>query len=449
MSRPRNFWLVGAALTCALGATTAAAQPSGTSHTVSTDASAASLWTDQGFVDDVADALPALTGSAFNHVRVDVSTRTVTVSLHAASQSVLTAVADRFGSSVKVEMAANSLSSITSAWKSIEGDVASWSAKGIDIRHIADTPDGYLEVGVATEPEVAQQAFNAAVGPGLVRVVSDESSMVMDTYRDNDVPPWNGGDLIAAPDTPTKPNGHSECTAGFPLINDSTGNVMLLTAAHCFFSGSNGDQIYNGYIKCLDNYTDCNTSVIEPRGTAASAHIGQCCNHYQDQSLNGSHDAGTILASVSHLDFIGAWNDPYTDIQESSVVNHDGDVVCVSGGFDGERCGLIEQGAPQTRCLPPARSICLDDVVQVQRSDHHWVGGNGDSGAPVYSYDPANSYLNPRGMWEAHYYFDPSDQAQHVCPAGSLQQSVRDCGTIGYFIDLRSIMDMWNLHVRP
>ncbi len=51
-------------------------------------------------------------------------------------------------------------------------------------------------------------------------------------------------------------------------------------------------------------------------------------------------------------------------------------------------------------------------------------------------------------MWEAHYYFDPNDPAQHNCPTGSLQQNVRDCGTIGYFIDLRSIMDLWNLHVR-
>lgn len=390
------------------------------------------FWSDQAYVEDVADSLPQLAGAAFAHVRVDASTRSVTVSLYRASDQVLDSIRDRFGPSVKVTAAANSLAEIKSAWSTIKQAAAQWYARGVDLRHIVDSAEGYLEVGVASDTSIAQAQFDAQFGSGLVRVVPDHIKLLPTTYRKDDVSPWNGGGLNYWLDksNPAIDLGQ-RCTAGIPVA-DASGNRYMLTAAHCY---TQGDVIHNGYIKCrIWGLNDCQRWDTYGSKTI----IGQCC-HQISCWCSGGHDVETIPTNMSRLDFIGAWDEPYTDIQDYTVANFDGAVVCQSGGFSGERCGLVEQGTPQTRCRP---GQCLDDVVKVKRNDGNWVGGTGDSGGPVYSYDTSTSYLHPRGSWDA-----VDENSLVDCPAGTLNPNDRLCGTIGFFIDLPSVLQMWNLHV--
>lgn len=287
-------------------------------------------------VDPIADQATATAGSSFVSVRVDLATRTVALSMYQPPASLTAALASRFGAAIEVHAAANPASAIDAAKKSVEANLSQWLEQGVVVRHLTTTFDGHLEIGVASDVASAQTLLDASFGKGLVSVVSDTTVPVLDTYRYADVSPWNGGDLVYG-------DGEN-CTSGPNLKSGpqetasdaSPGDEYMMVAAHCF---DNGYQIKNGWLHC-NVQKDPNCMNPLPDGLGSNTLIATCCFRHNNPNGTGYWDAALLKVNSSVVDFNCDWSCQGRAIQEDSVTNHMGDPICISDGFDGQRCGL-------------------------------------------------------------------------------------------------------------
>jgi hypothetical protein len=387
-------------------------------------------WTNQNFVDGVADEASALAGADVNYVRVDPAQRTVYLSLHNPAAGLIDQLSDRFGATVQIETAANSYGRIKQVWNDIERNVSVWRDAGVLVAELSATEDGYLSVSVASNPSIAQSKFDADYGTGIIRVSPyNTGPIVNDSYRYSDTAPWNGGDLIY-----TNTGGvASGCTAGIP-VEDATGQDYMLTAAHCVNSG---DVVKNGYV----THTCSITCTSQIHGSTTT--IGTCCYKQDNPNHDGTHDAALIQANTSSLDFICDWSCSYTAYQTSAGNNYVGNEVCISGGYDGERCGIIIRDANVSNCAwqagPPLYwSNCRNDVVKGSRDDGNWVAGQEDSGSPVFSW--SGSQVVPLGSYVAH-------SGSATCPSAAIDPTYRACGTVAYWIAIKPILNQWGLQI--
>jgi hypothetical protein len=388
-------------------------------------------WVDDDHVRELATDAAAVAGPALVYVKVDPTTRTVRLSLYQPSDALLQQLRTRFGDAITVLSAANSNQSIQAAWQSIEGDFVAWHDAGVHIRQLYATEAGYLRVTVSSDVDTAQSQFDRAVGRGVVTVVPDtEGPLVLDSKRYDDSSPWNGGDLFY-----TQTGTVQGCTAGFP-VEDAAGTDYMLTAAHCF---EGGDVIKNGYFWCTTD--TCLNPVFN--STNSNTKMGDCCYRQDNPNHNGTLDAAVIRMESSRLVFICGWDCPYTAQVTSAIDNMENLEVCVSGGYDGERCGIITKEVPITDCSwqtgPPLNfNYCHDHLARGWRDDKAWVGGSRDSGAPVYKY--SGSLVQPMGSYIAH-------TGTVNCPSGSIDPTHRACGNVAYWTTIKPILNKWGLHI--
>ena len=374
---------------------------------------------------DLAQAVTGMAGDAFAGVEVNQQSGVVTLSLAggaAARSNVAEQVSAQYpAAAIEFQQAAYPLSVLDKDSEELGRAAKQWLARGVDIRHLVPTLDGHLEVGVASDLTAAQRAFDAAVGEGVVQVVADTSGFENLSQRASDSSPWNGGDFLYN-------TGHGNCSAGIPVHGLTNPNHprYVLTAAHCFSAdGSTGTNVRNGWISDADGSLHGSQTLI---GAVA----------YSDTGGTGySDDSALISADSSDLDFIGDSNDTYTNIQESSIGNVDGSQACASGAFEGQRCSIVIDHTNETRCVG---GVCRYGLSSGLRSDGGYEGGTGDSGGPVYAYDPNNGKLEPLGMIDV-----GQPGTETTCPSGSPNHSYRTCYTRIWWVGMKVIETHWNI----
>ena len=175
------------------------------------------------------------------------------------------------------------------------------------------TPAGYDQIGVQSDVDRARTLLTAAYGQNWIRVVRDTRPAIPATFRYDDVAAWNGGDFIYHLNS----TAFSDCTAGIPVHNTSTGTDYMLTASHCFWSfASNGvgTTVLNGYVESSHSvYPNSSTTLIGDVTTDSNVADGTT-----------SLDVALIQASTSTVDFDDAWNASGRAIQVGTSTNSPG-----------------------------------------------------------------------------------------------------------------------------
>ncbi len=221
-------------------------------------------------------------------------------------------------------------------------------SSGLDVQAVS----GRLPSGVALDADGISLATRTAE-------VTSTKSWAQAKWHD--VSPFIGGDQLTRA-------GHSYCTAGLPAVRRSDHKPVMITAAHCFATG---------------------TRIYTAAGKAGA--YGNC--------LVGSY-VGTVKAKNTHWDaeeVIGANNNadesdtsgwkPLT----STAYSYVGDYVCQNGAASfylhhPTPCGIKVTDADIYFRIGGhiARGVEGIDVA------HGWGSHNGDSGATVFSVRPGN-----------------------------------------------------------
>jgi hypothetical protein len=281
---------------------------------------------------------------------------------------------------------------------------------GIDIASFGPDPDSGAErvmVRNGTEQQLSQ--IRSTLGPAVSAVsVPDTYGAVPDATRISDSAPWNAGDFIS--------NRSKDCTSGIPTHN-SAGQPFLVTAAHCFDLGA---SVYN-------------YSSAVPLGSA------RLMGRVAAQDLRDRYyDAEVVSASASNLTFTG----PSSTSLKTSFVGHGnpvpGAVMCTSGAFEGEQCLTV---VAVNSCLTTSttglgRTVCGENYYY---SPNIQSIGQGDSGAPVYSY--VSGGVRAMGLHNLH---DPNYTT--TC-SNWRPQTTRICSGHGWFESIGPILDTWSLAV--
>ena len=397
---------------------------------VLTDAQA---WSAQAVVDPlIAQAHAAISDDVMGAIYVDLASQKVHVGVHGASSAVLDRLGQAGGGHFEFFEVPHSTNSIMALAARVSGDIRTWWTEGVMIHRIGPAPrDGMLEVGVSTDVVAAQKALDAAYGTGWINAVPDDTEIHLDTTRSSDSPPWNGGDFIYQRDG-------GNCTAGVPVHNAA--GEYLVVAAHCVLNDNN---FRNGYI-------DDNSGVERGAQTIMGPAI-----HVDLNAVDYPLDAALISTSSgsSEVDFNCAWDCQGRAIQEGRKANTVGEQACVSGAYEGQRCGIVIKGANQQVCSPIGTTpttgalFCRGHVSFGWRDDHGLLAGEGDSSAPVYAYDPTNSKVQILGMYDFH---DPNQElncdpsAPNYADIGTGEQ-LRACGWKAYWIGMFYVLDEKNV----
>jgi hypothetical protein len=228
--------------------------------------------------------------------------------------------------------------------------------------------------------------------------------------RQNDTPPWNGGDFITDITT-------GDCSSAF-----GAGGHYLITAAHCF---PNGDSVFNG-------------SITQDIGTFAT--MGTVTR--QDTS-SGGLDAELVDASVlgtSHAVFTGSSSNPVESVVSGTTGSPLSAQVCMDGAFEGEICGLvIETGS---MCINvqqddgSIRTIC--SIFEADNTSGGIANGQGDSGGPVFRFSGA--------LLEANGVVSAGGGTVTQCPTRQVQPG-RLCFSKLFYTDVGAILSEMGISI--
>jgi hypothetical protein len=236
--------------------------------------------------------------------------------------------------------------------------------------------------------------------------------------RDDDTPPWNGGDYVIMLNSAGDVYG--ECTSGFPVHKGSTD--YLLTAGHCAGDGYtvvNGDPSLTG-------------SVYYEMGTISTT------GNFGD---NDGVDAELIdtagFGGSSEALYTGSSMSPSVSDVSGTASSPAGDQVCDDGAFEGEICDLVIQSTtPMPECITEAEggvdfSVC--DVYQADNPSGGIAVGNGDSGGPVFRFSGSN--LEATGIITA------EAEPLTKCPTEQYPAlSTRECSPILFYTSISSVL---------
>ncbi len=244
------------------------------------------------------------------------------------------------------------------------------TANGVDVREILPFPDGLVHIGVYNLTPANKNLLDTIFGAGniLIQNLTANEVPVATFSRTNDASPWNGGDAILGTDYVT--GGEAGCTSG-PGITYG-GNVYVLTAGHCFKTG---------------------TSISNAMLGGSGATMGDFVS--QDMTYGGD-DTGRIAAQSSGYVWTGAIGSPksvpvYSDA--SSPVNF---TVYNEGAYSGEVSSVVQTTSINGNgCI----LVTLQSSPLLQRYECNIIESSnpsaianqaGDSGAPVIRYVSGN-----------------------------------------------------------
>ena len=299
----------------------------------------------------------------------------------------------------------NSLAGMSVIGEALSRDFDSLVSSGIKISSFGpDIVEGHEKLTVEDLTDEQRLLLEQKYGTELLLVsIPAGEGVVATADRHDDFAPWNGGDFISGA-------GTGVCTTGIG-VHSSTANYII-TAAHCFASGTN---LYN------------KTSWM-----GNGNFVGTVAN--RDQTAGGL-DAELIAAAGSSRVWRGgtAGQGPTTSTWAGATTSPVGARVCHSGAFEGEHCFTIAQNG-QTINLGGRQ---VSSQVLAFQNDPQAVG-QGDSGGPVFI--EKNGGVYAAGVISAGY--GTSTRCGNWYP-----QITRSCFSAFYYADLGPILAKWALAV--
>lgn len=227
--------------------------------------------------------------------------------------------------------------------------------KGGQIISVAPRTDGSgVEVGAKASTAATRDSLKATIASSMPVDMVEQPTAQVSLGRYDDSPPfWGGGYMERA--------GITACTTGFAVTGNNAASDYILTAAHCGEGtwSTGGGSIIGNTIPTRDVSHD--TELIQ---TAAAGGV------YSGGSIAGE-------AQQSSRAVVGASS------------NRTGDLVCTSGSFSGEICNVQVVGTGQTVTFDGFATV--RDLVRAESQVDQAVGGNGDSGGPVFSLSGTNA----------------------------------------------------------
>jgi hypothetical protein len=191
--------------------------------------------------------------------------------------------------------------------------------------------------------------------------------------RSADVPPWHGGALY----NQTGYSPDEVCSTGFGVVSNTTNIQYLLTARHCFPSGTgladefldawgSGSLIASWQPQSYYNYPSHDLALVYPIGGNVSSYI-----------YNGNYTTTNLTKVVS------------------VAQNQLNTIVCVNGGNSGNHCNVKVISSPTVAYYT---GVSYNDVVIAQRTNFTIVLAAGDSGSPVTSQGSTANTLFGNGI---------------------------------------------------
>jgi hypothetical protein len=344
--------------------------------------------------DDLMPAAQALTdqsrdaGSDIAGVEIDVPASLIHVYRTDPSQPLRLPEPPREGVRIEVHQAAVDRSTMIEVGTQIRRDAQSLADDGVLVQSTGPAVDGSgVSVAVAVSrpdaetgeleraSEVLRQRYGTAVGE--VRGVARPAAYQGDFFagmRFNDFPGWWGGDRIVRQVS----GGFISCTSGFPAVRKSNNQPVMLTAAHC---GDVGTVFRNG---------PRNDGTFKTVGTTVISDVDADVAAIAVSSTDNKINVGSVLAP-KQLPITGGWASPVV-----------GQLLCQSGSFTGEVCGLKVVDTDVDNC-DLWFIFCLDwrgplsDVINTA-GPSFIAAGHGDSGGPVYRRNAANTGVTAEGL---------------------------------------------------
>lgn len=218
---------------------------------------------------------------------------------------------------------------------------------GITWSDLNDDGSG-VTVGIASRSAVATERLTELREAGKIPDVALKLGVAAPTgySRGNDAPPWKGGIRTV--------HDGAACSSGFAVLAGSAGR--LLSAGHCDTSGDR--YIYDG-----------GQQLIAPGGSSVSYIKGI------DSLLI---DPSASPATTPQI-FRGGYSSTSTSTVKNWYSNWPGDPVCSSGASTGEHCGTVYDDGDVVTLNGASVG-----VIQVAAPSGQIMGGQGDSGAPMF-----------------------------------------------------------------
>lgn len=214
-----------------------------------------------------------------------------------------------------------------------------------------------LDVSVYNLTSAGSSAIEAIVGSSDVNITSSNQPNAAMADRTTDSTPWFGGDLVNAPD--------GDCTSGFPMV-DSNNVTYNLTAAHCGTGTitQNGQGYGVTYLSYQCSGCDGDAQLVT---TYPGSAYGEVWTGGTDQSISE--------------DTVAVGNSQFT-----------GEKACNGGFFyqydidnGATPCGTIT-GINQCTQVPGVGTECGMNSASINSTTT--IAVQGDSGGPVYNYEP-------------------------------------------------------------
>jgi hypothetical protein len=326
-------------------------------------------------------------GSDIAGVEIDVPGSVIHVFRTDPSQPLRLSGLPAEGVRIEVHQAAVDRPTMVRVATRITQDASSLADEGVLVQSTGPAVDGSgVSVAVAVRQpggdtselehasDVLHRRYGAAVG--VVRGVARPAAYQGDFFlgaRFNDVPGWWGGDRIRGGEG----DDVVRCTTGFPALTSDEEPVML-TAAHCgdvgtVFSIGPGDK---GQFRTM--------------GTTVISDVDRDVAAISVTAIDNKINVGSVQAPTQ-LPVSGGWSTPVV-----------GQLLCQSGSFAGEVCGLRVVDTGVFNCDLWFIG-CLDwrgplaDVINTAGPTKR-AAGHGDSGGPVYLRNSANTGVTAMGL---------------------------------------------------
>jgi hypothetical protein len=159
-----------------------------------------------------------------------------------------------------------------------------------------------------------------------------------------------------------------------------------------------------------------------------------------------SRDAELILTPVSgHIYTGGSFQDEAQSSRAvvGASVNRTGDFVCTSGSFSGEICTVQVAGTGETVSVRDFGVV--RDLVRAQSTVDAAVGGNGDSGGPVFSLSGSNAVA--RGTMTAMPLGSDIRPCKGVPSGADDDPNARHCSRQSWYPDIIAQFNSLGVHI--
>lgn len=216
----------------------------------------------------------------------------------------------------------HSLLSLNSLQQRLLADDDLLAGAGIQMEEFwPDTKTGKEWIGVDSLTPAKASLLRLRYGAEKIHVfdVAPSERAVLTASRTNDTSPYNAGDSIS--------DGNVSCTAAFGTISHLDGQKYMLTAAHCFTSGS---YIYNQF--CPYDLANC------PGAQGSGAFMGTVGAR---DVTDGGTDTEVLRINSWYGITTGADSNPQLAFVSGYTSNPIGYQVCNDGATTGEICGLV------------------------------------------------------------------------------------------------------------